>query len=119
MNKEYQLINVVFKGSSKEYVFITDKLVSEKDIVYCVTDAKANIGIVSKANVNLGILITDPHIRCTLKEAYFICKSTHDLSSSRNMAVKAIFGAHDTAMYELVNQLNNNSKDHTEEDLPF
>jgi len=102
MDKEYQLINVRFKGNLKKYVFAADKMICEKDIVYCVTDRQASPGIVTDVNVNVGVLLKNHHIRYTLKEAEFLCKSTHDLSSSRNMAIKAIFKAHDVAMYELI-----------------
>lgn len=121
MDKEYQLINVRFKGNSQKYVFAAEKTISKKDIVYCVTDRGSSPGIVTDIDVNVGVLLKNHHIGYSLKEAEFICKSTHDLKSSRNMAIKAIFKAHDVAMYELIKMCDEETcnTEIEDTDLPF
>lgn len=98
MNKK-QLIKVIFKKElSKSYVFKTSKEVQEKDIVYCDTSRGPQIGIVVEEDVDLDALDKLPGAP---KEANYVCKSTHDITTSKNMPLKAMLIRHDVALYEL------------------
>lgn len=113
-----KLVKVTHMGSAgNEYIFIADSSIEEQDIVITGKTYKGftSLGIVTCADVD-PIELNNAYL--PLKKAYFLCKSTHDLGSSRNTALKSVFAAHDVYPINLINEylkVTNSNKD----DLPF
>lgn len=98
-----QLIDVAFKNSTRKYTFLADKSIVDKDIVLCSTSRGIEIGIVVNSDLDLEIL-NNGEVTFPIKKANFVCKSAYDLSSSRNMAIKAIVNSFNVTFSELTNK---------------
>lgn len=88
--RKNKLIQVVFKGKpDNKYLFMTEDMqIENKDLVLCDTAKGVEIGVVVNDDEDVSI-INSPNITKPIKIAKYACKSSHDISSSRNDFLKA------------------------------
>ena len=102
--RKNKLIQVVFKKKpNNKYLFMTEDLqIENKDIVMCNTSNGVEMGVVVECDEDVSV-INESNITKPIKMAKYACKSSHELSSSRNDFLKAYCFMADVFPFELEN----------------
>lgn len=82
----------------------------EKDIVFVQIHGTIHLGIVVEDDVDLDELLNINFKQLDQNEVKFVCKSTHDITSSRNEVLKSALAIFDVSLYELNGIYNNYHK---------
>lgn len=104
-----QLIYVIYPGQQQKYLFKAEEDIAVKDIVIC-TGQKKGIGIVLEDHLPIDAIDEAIISGRKIEKASKLCASSHDITSSRNVALKSILEAFNTSIKELIDTYDNYSK---------
>ena len=108
-----KLIKVILeKGAWRDRVLycIADSCIKEKDIVIVEPNFTGKqIGICVCDNFDVSEL-NSCYVKLPFKRAFYICQSTHDITSSRNNVLKSLLAANDISISELIDIYDTSKK---------